>query len=83
MTYSVKDAKDKFSEVIRLAESGKPQIIRRHDTDVAVVVSINEWRRSKGKRKTLFEVLRTSPLIGVDLDLSRPDDPVREIDLGE
>ncbi|MFM9903765.1 MAG: type II toxin-antitoxin system Phd/YefM family antitoxin [Pyrinomonadaceae bacterium] len=82
MTYSVKEAKDNLSEIIRLAESGQPQIIRRHDTEVAVVVSINEWKRSKGKRQTLVEVLRNSPLVGLDLDFSRQDDLPREIDLG-
>ncbi len=83
MTHSVKDAKDNLSEIIRLAESGKPQIIKRHDTEVAVVVSINDWKRSKGKRATLVEVLRNSPLVGLDLDFSRQDDLPREIDLGE
>ena len=83
MTYSVKDAKDKFSEIIRLAESGRPQIIRRRDRDVAVVVSMNEWRRAKGKRKTLVEVLRTSPMIGAELDFSRIEDLPRDIDLGD
>lgn len=83
MTYSVKDAKDNLSEIIRLAESGRPQIIKRHDTEVAVVVSINEWRRSRGKRKTLVEVLRSSPLVGMGLDFERASDMPREIDLGE
>lgn len=83
MTYSVKDAKDNLSEIIRLAESGQPQIIKRHDTEVVVVVSINEWKRSKGKRPTLVEVLRNSPLVGLDLDFSRQEDFPREIDLGE
>lgn len=83
MTYSVKEAKDSLSEIIRLAESGQPQIIRRHDTEVAVVVSINDWRRSKGKRPSLVEVLRNSPLVGLDLDLTRQQDYPRDIDLRE
>lgn len=83
MTYSVKEAKDNLSEIIRLAESGQPQIIRRHDTEVAVVVSINEWKRSKGKRQSLVETLRNSPLVGLDLDFSRAEDYPRDVDLGE
>lgn len=83
MVYSVKDAKDNLSEIIRLAESGKPQIIKRHETEVAVVVSINDWKRAKGKRPTLVEILRNSPLVGLDLDFSRPEDFPRDIDLGE
>jgi len=83
MSHSVRDAKDNLSEIIRLAESGQPQIIRRHDTEVAVVGSINDWKRSTGKRSKLVEILRNSPLVGIDLDFTRQDDYPREIDLGK
>ena len=83
MSYSVKEAKDNLSEIIRLAESGRPQIIKRHDTEVAVVVSMADWQRSKGKRGRLVDILRNSPLVGVELDLSRPKDRPGDIDLSE
>jgi prevent-host-death family protein len=83
MSYSVKDAKDNLSEIIRLAESGRPQIIKRHETEVAVVVSISDWQRSKGKRSRLFDILRNGPLVGIDLDLARQEDKLRDIDLSE
>ncbi len=71
MSLSVREAKASFSEIVRLAESGQPQIIKRHDREVAVIISIHEWKRLQGKRKTLVEVLRNSPLIGVEIDVSR------------
>jgi antitoxin Phd len=83
MPHSVKEAKDNLSELIRLAESGRPQVIKRHNTDVAVIVSMNDWKRAKGKRPSLVEILRNSPLAGLDLDFERPKDLPREIDLGE
>jgi prevent-host-death family protein len=83
MSYSVKEAKDNLSEIIRLAESGRPQIIKRHETEVAVVVSMADWQRSKGKRGRLVDILRNSPLVGVELDLSRPKDRPGDIDLSE
>ena len=83
MPYSVKEAKNNLSELIRLAESGKPQIIRRHETEVVVVVSINEWKQLKGKRPSLVEILRNSPLVGQNLDFSRQDDPIRDLDFGD
>lgn len=61
MSLSVREAKDRLSKIIRLAESGQPQIIKRHNREVAVIVSIHEWKRLHGKRKTLVEVLRNSP----------------------
>ena len=78
MSLSVREAKASLSEIIRLAESGHPQIIKRHDREVAVIISIHEWKRLQGKRKTLVEVLRRSPLVGVDLDVSRLDNFPRD-----
>ena len=83
MSLSVREAKDSLSEIIRLAESGQPQIIKRHDREVAVIVSINEWKRLKGQRKSLVDMLRGSPLVGVEMDLSRPADLPRDIAFGE
>jgi prevent-host-death family protein len=80
MSLSVREAKDSLSEVIRLAESGQPQIIKRHDREVAVIVSINQWKQLQGKRKALVEVLRKSPMVGVELDFSRPEDLPRDVD---
>ena len=83
MRYSVKEAKDKFSEVIRAAEAGEPQIIRRHDREVAVVVSIDDWTRANGTGKSFVEIMRSSPLVGANLDFSRPAGFPRDVDFGE
>ncbi len=82
MTYTVKEAKDKLSGLIRLAEKGQPQVIRRHDKEVAVVVSIEDWRRTGGGGggKSLLEVLRSCPFDLTELDLSRQNDLPREFD---
>ena len=81
MSYTVKEAKDKLSSLIRLAEKGKPQVIRRHETDVAVVVSIEEWKRLGGKKESLLEFLQKSPLDAIlpFLDEERPYEPPREV----
>ena len=83
MTHTVKDAKNNLSSLIRLAEKGEPQIIRRNDTDVAVVVSIDDWRKLKGKQESLVEILRNSPLIGEEIDLTRQEDLPRDFSFGE
>jgi prevent-host-death family protein len=79
MSHTVKDAKNNLSSLIRLAEKGQPQVIKRHDTDVAVVVSIDDWKKMNGKKESLLDILRSSPLIGEDIDLSRPVDYPRDI----
>lgn len=83
MSHTVKEAKNNLSSLIRLAEKGEPQIIRRNDTEVAVVVSIDDWKKMNGKKQSLVELLRSSPLIGEELDFSRQDDPPREFSFGE
>ncbi len=51
MPYNVKEAKNNLSSIIRLAEKGQPQIIKRHDKDVAVVVSIEDWKKARGEEE--------------------------------
>ncbi|MBX3297117.1 MAG: type II toxin-antitoxin system Phd/YefM family antitoxin [Acidobacteria bacterium] len=80
MTYTVKEAKDKLSSLIRLAEKGQPQIIKRHDKDVAVVVSMEDWQRANGKKKTLLELFQDSGLREILPYLDdRPDGAPREV----
>lgn len=79
MSHTVKDAKNNLSGLIRLAEKGEPQVIRRNDTEVAVVVSIAEWKKLNGKRESLVEFLQKSPLDEIIPYLERPDDLPREV----
>lgn len=58
MSHTVKEAKNNLSGLIRLAEKGEPQVIRRHDTEVAVVISIDDWRKINGKKESLVEFLQ-------------------------
>ncbi len=79
MSHTVKEAKNNLSGLIRLAEKGEPQVIRRHDTEVAVVVSIADWRKINGKKESLVEFLQKSPLDEIISFLDRPDDLPREV----
>lgn len=85
MSHNVKEAKNNLSNLIRLAEQGMPQIIRRHEKDVAVVVSIDDWKRASGKqkKKSLLDVLRSCPADLSELDLSRQNDLPRDVDFGD
>jgi len=79
MSHTVKEAKNNLSGLIRLAERGEPQIIRRHDTEVAVVVSIDDWRKVNGEKESLVEFLQKSPLDEIIPFLDRPEDLPREV----
>ncbi len=79
MSHTVKEAKNNLSGLIRLAEKGEPQIIRRNDTEVAVVVSIADWQRANGKKESLVEFLSQSPLDEIIPYLERSEDLPREV----
>ena len=84
MSHNVKDAKNNLSNIIRLAEKGQPQVIKRHEKDVAVVVSIEDWKKAGGKQESLLEFLQNSPLdlILDDLD-NRSQEPARDFSFDE
>ncbi|MDP4594306.1 MAG: type II toxin-antitoxin system Phd/YefM family antitoxin [Beijerinckiaceae bacterium] len=83
--WSVVEAKAKFSEVVDRARAGEPQTITKNGKQAVVVVAADEWQRAKSQAAsqdgTLYDFLRNSPLVGVDLDLERDRSPPRDIDL--
>ncbi len=79
-TWQVQEAKQRFSEVLRQAESDGPQIITRHGEEVAVIIEASEFHKLKDEVPDFKEYLRAGPSFD-DLDLRRPDDRPREIDL--
>lgn len=80
--WTLQDAKNRFSEVVRDAVESGPQMVTRHGEDVVVIVDAREFARLKPPRQSLLEFLRNSPLADVDLDLERSQDEMRDIDLG-
>lgn len=64
-TWTVADAKAKFSEVLDKAESEGPQRITRHGRTAAIVVAAKEWRREANRKGNLAEFLAASPLRGL------------------
>lgn len=73
-TWNLQDAKAKLSEVVGLAQSGKPQIILRRGVPAVAVVSVDLYQATQ-PRKSLISFLLHSPLKGSDLDLSHAAEP--------
>ena len=84
MNWSVAEAKQRLSEVLRRAAS-RPQTITKRARDVAVVVSVPEFRafqkwKSAGEKKTVAEALaelslasgRTAPALKAPKRRNRP-----------
>lgn len=79
--WQVQNAKARFSELLRSAAAEGPQAITVRGRTAAVVVSQEEYERLKGKKPSLVEFMRSSPLAGVDLEIGRDRSPDRDIDL--
>jgi prevent-host-death family protein len=81
MRWQVQDAKQRFSEVLRAAESGEPQIVTKHGEEVAVLIDIAEYRRLRGETVGFMQYLQSGPVLDDELDVTRSDELPREIDL--
>jgi antitoxin Phd len=80
-TWKLEDAKNQFSRVVREAMTGKPQRVTRGGRDAVVIVSAEEYDRLTRPKVDLVDFLRESPLAEVELDLKRPRDLGRELEL--
>ena len=79
MVWKLSEAKNRFSEVVRLALDGKPQRVERRDAAV-VVVDAKEFDRLVGPRPGFKEFLLDGPDLS-ELDLERDRTPLRDLDL--
>jgi prevent-host-death family protein len=72
--WQLQEAKAKLSELVKRAESEGPQEITVHGQLKAVVLSQAEYEKLRGKKPNLYEFLRASPLVGLDIDFERDRD---------
>jgi prevent-host-death family protein len=81
--WALQDAKARFSELVRKAKTEGPQRITVHGREEVVVVSVEEYRRAKGKRsgQALVDLMRDSPLRDVRFDRRRTRGRVRDVKL--
>lgn len=75
------EAKNKFSELIDKALAQGPQVVTRRGEAVVVILSTDEYNRLKKSEPSLVEFFRTSPLVGVELDLERDKSLPRDVQL--
>ncbi len=80
-TWTVAEAKAKFSEVIDKARSNGPQAITKHGRTAVVVVSAEEWERKTHRSGNLAEFFAESPLRGSGLTAPRVRDTPRKVEL--
>jgi prevent-host-death family protein len=71
MRWQLQEAKQRFSELVRHARADGPQVVTRHGEEVAVVVSIEEYRRLTDELPSFTDFLLAAPdLDALDIDRS-------------
>lgn len=80
-SWSVADAKARFSAVIESALEEGPQTITRSGRKTVVVVAAEEWERKNRRQGNLAEFLASSPLRGSRLRIKRSNERPRRVRL--
>jgi prevent-host-death family protein len=80
-SWTLADAKARLSEVVDSALKKGPQVITRHGRKAVVVVAAEEWERRTERKGSLADFFAASPLRDSGLEIERPQDGPREIDL--
>lgn len=74
--WQLQEAKNKFSEVVRLAKSEGPQAVSVRGTVEAYVVSREEYARLTPKpTESLLDFFMRSPLWKSEIEIERHDQP--------
>ena len=78
--WQVQEAKTRLSELIEEANSKGPQIITRHGTERAVILSIGDYRALTACKPDLKAYLLGGPKVD-SFEIERDSDTGREISL--
>jgi antitoxin Phd len=82
--WQLQTAKARFSELFRRARTEGPQLVTRQDKQQVVVMPAEQFEqltRRARQPKSLVKFFAESPLVGIDLDLTRVKDSGRDINL--
>jgi prevent-host-death family protein len=79
--WQLQDAKQRFSELVRAAESEGPQVVTRHGKEVAVMVDVSTYRAVRWE-PTDFKAYLTSGPAFDELEIQRDEKAAPTVDLG-
>jgi prevent-host-death family protein len=80
-TWQLQDAKAHLSELVKKASAGDPQEITLRGIPTVIVLSMQQYEKLKQPKQKLVNFLKQSPLAGIDLELGRDTNPMRDVDL--
>lgn len=71
MRWKLHEAKQKLGELLRLCSKNGPQVVTRHEKEITVVLSIDEYRRLAGVSRGFKEFFLSAPDLET-LEIQRP-----------
>jgi len=80
-SWTIAEAKAKFSELIERAKSEGPQKITKHGRATAVIVAADEWEKKTARKGNLAEFFAASPLRGSGTNIRRLPMRFRKVEL--
>jgi antitoxin Phd len=80
--WQIQEAKQRFSDLVRRAQSEGAQFVTKHGTEVAVVINIDEYRRLNGRSTDLKTYLLQAPHLD-ELTVERSRDLPRAVDFSD
>jgi prevent-host-death family protein len=78
--WQIQEAKQRFSELVRQAETAGPQVVTRHGQEVVIVLAAEEFRRLQAGLPDFKQFLMSAPELDT-LDIRRDASPARAVDL--
>jgi len=79
--WQLQEAKARFSELVKNASTLGPQEITVHGEPTAVLISKADFEALQKRKPGFVELMRQSPLLGVELELERDRSLDRDIEL--
>jgi len=80
-TWPVQEAKARLGELLKKSATEGPQTITVRGCPTAVVLSQADFERLQGAKPGFVELMRSSPLVGVEPDAGRDRSLTRQVDV--
>lgn len=81
MNWQLQQAKQRLSEVVRLAKEQGPQMITQYGEESAWIISADDYHKLTKPKESIVSFFQRSPHRDVDLKIERRQDLPRDVDL--
>jgi antitoxin Phd len=78
--WQLEEAGTSLGALIEAARTGEPQEIAVDGQVAAIVLSGAAYERLAGRRGSFVDFMRSSPLVGADLEIERDRTPARDVE---